>query len=89
MTKTFSRSACVYAVILLVSSVYSLTAKGDAGPPYNGPSVFVPFVNATDVSDPLSICQPSNQGWVSTVPMLPTLTRCSMSLWTPVRSELL
>ncbi len=45
-----SRSA-VYAVILLVGSVYSLTAKADSGPPYSGPSVFVPFVNAAQVSD--------------------------------------
>jgi hypothetical protein len=52
-----SRSV-VYAVIVLVSSVYSLTAKGDAGPPYNGPSVFVPFVNAASVSDPFQYVSP-------------------------------
>ncbi len=50
----------VYAVILLVSSVYSLTAKADVGPPYpsNGASVFVPFVNATNVSDPSKYVSP-------------------------------
>src|SRR3984893_8518035 len=48
----------VYAVILMVSSVYSLTAKGDAGPPYSGPSVFVPFVNSTQVSDPFQYVSP-------------------------------
>jgi hypothetical protein len=50
----------VYAVILLVSSVYSLTAKGDVGPPYpgNGASVFVPFVNATQVGNPSNYVSP-------------------------------
>ena len=50
----------VYAVILLATSVYSLTAKGDAGPPYpsNGASVFVPFVNATQLSDPSQYVSP-------------------------------
>jgi hypothetical protein len=50
----------VYAVILLVSSVYSLTAKADVGPPYpsNGASVFVPFVNATNVSEPSKYVSP-------------------------------
>jgi hypothetical protein len=48
----------VYAVILLVSSIYSWTAKGDAGPPYSGPSVFVPFVNASDVGNPLLYVSP-------------------------------
>src|SRR5258708_16890008 len=48
----------VYAVVLLVSAVYSLTAKGDAGPPYSGPSVFVPFVNSTQVSDPFQYVSP-------------------------------
>jgi hypothetical protein len=48
----------VYAALLLVSSVYSWTAKGDAGPPYNGPSVFVPFVNASDVSNQLLYVSP-------------------------------
>jgi hypothetical protein len=36
---------------LLVSSVYSLTAKAGSGPVYTkGGSVFIPFVNATEVS---------------------------------------
>jgi hypothetical protein len=48
----------VYTVILLVSSVSSLTAKGDTGPPYNGGSVFVPFVNAAQVSDPSQYVSP-------------------------------
>jgi hypothetical protein len=50
----------VYAVILLVSAFYSLTAKADVGPPYssNGASVFVPFVNATQVSDPSQYVSP-------------------------------
>jgi hypothetical protein len=48
----------VYAVVLLTPSVYSWTARGDAGPPYNGPSVFVPFVNASDVSNPLKYVSP-------------------------------
>jgi hypothetical protein len=50
----------VYAVILLATSVYSLTAKGDPGPPYpsNGASVFVPFVNATQLSDPSQYVSP-------------------------------
>jgi hypothetical protein len=48
----------VYTFILLVTSVYSLTAKGDTGPPYSGPSVFVPFVNATQVSDPYQYVSP-------------------------------
>ena len=48
----------VYAVILLVSSIYSWTAKGDAGPPYEGLSVFVPFVNASDVGNPLLYVSP-------------------------------
>jgi hypothetical protein len=61
----------IYAVILLVTSVYSWAAKGDAGPPYNGPSVFVPFVNASDVSNPLKYVSPQiNVGF-------------SGSLWTP------
>ena len=73
----------VYAVILLVTSVYSWTAKGDAGPPYNGPSVFVPFVNASDVSNPLKYVSPQINVGIQQVPMLITLTRYSMSLWTP------
>jgi hypothetical protein len=48
----------VYSVIALVSSVYSWNAKADAGPPYSGPSVFVPFVNATDVGNPLKYVSP-------------------------------
>jgi hypothetical protein len=50
----------VYAVILLVSGVYSLTAKADVGPPYpsNNASVFVPFVNATQLSDPSKYVSP-------------------------------
>ncbi|MFO1101380.1 MAG: hypothetical protein U1E20_00570 [Methylocystis sp.] len=41
----------VYAVILLASPVCSLTAQADSSPPYtNGVSVFVPFVNANEVS---------------------------------------
>ena len=60
MTKTFSRSACVYAVILLISWAHSLTAKGDVGPPYpsNGASVFVPFVNTNELSDPSQYVSP-------------------------------
>ena len=60
MTKTVSRSACVYAVILLISWAHSLTAKGDIGPPYpsNGASVFVPFVNANELSDPSQYVSP-------------------------------
>ena len=50
--------AVVYVVILSVSSVYSWTAKADARPPYSGPSVSVPFVNATDVSNPLLYVSP-------------------------------
>lgn len=39
------------AAILLISSVCSLTAKAGSGPLYTkGASVFIPFVNATDVS---------------------------------------
>ena len=50
----------VYAIILLVSPIYSLTAKADPGPPYssNGASVFVPFVNATQLSDPSQYVSP-------------------------------
>jgi hypothetical protein len=50
----------VYSVILLTSSFYSLTAKADVGPPYssNGASVFVPFVNATQVGDPSKYVSP-------------------------------
>jgi hypothetical protein len=48
----------VYVVILLVSSVYSWAAKADSRPPYNGPSVSVPFVNASDVSNPLLYVSP-------------------------------
>src|SRR5271155_1702233 len=49
----------VYAVILLVSSVYSLTAKADVGPPYPSTgSIFVPFVNATQVGDPSQYVSP-------------------------------
>ena len=60
MTKRVSRSACVYAVILLTSWAHSLTAKGDVGPPYpsNGASVFVPFVNANELSDPSQYVSP-------------------------------
>jgi hypothetical protein len=49
----------VYAAILLVTSVYSLTAKGDDGPSYgSGPTVFVPFVNAMDLSNPSNYVSP-------------------------------
>jgi hypothetical protein len=50
----------VYTIILLVSSVYSLTARADSGPPYssNGASVFVPFINATQLSDPSQYVSP-------------------------------
>jgi hypothetical protein len=48
----------VYAVILLAGSVFSWTAKADAGPPYSGPSVSVPFVNAKDLSNPLLYVSP-------------------------------
>jgi hypothetical protein len=48
----------VYVVILSASSVYSWSAKADARPPYSGPSVSVPFVNATDVSNPLLYVSP-------------------------------
>jgi hypothetical protein len=48
----------VYTVIFLVGSISSLTAKGDTGPPYNGGSVFVPFVNAAQVSDPSQYVSP-------------------------------
>ena len=60
MTKTVSRSACVYAVILLISWTHSLTAKGDVGPPYpsNGASVFVPFVNTKELSNPSQYVSP-------------------------------
>jgi hypothetical protein len=51
------RAVC--AVVLLASSVYSLTAKGDSGPPYPaGPSVFVPFVNATQLANPTQYVSP-------------------------------
>jgi len=45
---------------LLVSPIYSLTAKADPGPSYstNGASVFVPFVNATQLSDPSQYVSP-------------------------------
>jgi hypothetical protein len=48
----------IYSVIALVSSIYSWSAKADAGPPYSGPSVFIPFVNATDVGNPLIYVSP-------------------------------
>ena len=91
MTKTFSRSACVYAVILLISWAHSLTAKGDVGPPYpsNGASVFVPFVNTNELSDPLLNMSALRSESGSTVPMLPTPTRRSMSQWTPAQWGLL
>jgi hypothetical protein len=50
--------AVAYAVILLVSSFSSLTATANPGPPYNGVSVSVPFVNATQVSDPSQYVSP-------------------------------
>jgi len=56
---TITLRCVVYAAVLLVISAYSLTAKGDGGPPYgSGPSVFVPFVNATLVGDPSQYISP-------------------------------
>ncbi|QGM44510.1 hypothetical protein [Methylocystis heyeri] len=55
---TISRTI-VHAVILSVSAVHSLTARADGGPPYpSGPSVWVPFANATQVGDPSKYVSP-------------------------------
>jgi hypothetical protein len=49
----------MWAVMLSVGVVYSLTANGASGPPYgNGASVFVPFVNATQLSNPSNYVSP-------------------------------
>lgn len=52
----------VSAIILLVSLVYSLTATADSGPRYtNGATVFVPFINANDMSKPNLYTNPKIQ----------------------------
>jgi hypothetical protein len=73
----------VYTVILLVSSVSSLTAKGDAGPPYNGGVFLFRLLTQPRLAIRLNMSA-LKSGSGSIVPILPTLTRRSMSLWTPV-----
>ena len=46
------------AIILLAGSLSSLRAQGNAAPPYNGATLFIPFVNATAVSDPSQYVSP-------------------------------
>lgn len=76
----------VYAVILLVSSVYSLTAKRTSVRLI--PVTVRVFLFRLLTQPMLAIrlnMSALKSGSGSTVPMLPTLTRCSMSQWTPVQ----
>ena len=48
----------VYAIVLLVGSVFALPATGNAGPAYGAVSVTVPFVNAAQLGDPTQYVSP-------------------------------